>query len=282
VRVSHEALRDNFLGEFGWYDPYDKTSIPYDNIGHGTHVTGTICGKNGIGVYPDATWMACKGCHSMSCTFSALTACGQFVTCPTTPDGLTKDCAQAPHVVSNSWSFLRGNYLFDSMLNAWHTAQIIPVFSIGNDAFCNSAKSPGDRNVIGVGSTSLDDAISYFSSKGPSADGKIKPDIVAPGSAVRSAIHLSDDAYSFKSGTSMACPHTSGLVTMLKAYNPDLMFEDVLALLRDGADRGSLLWDGTICEEGEVGDEFPNNIFGHGRINALRSLQLLNGEEKAC
>lgn len=42
ARHTHQAIRDNFLGEYGWYDPYEKTPIPYDNNGHGTHVTGEI------------------------------------------------------------------------------------------------------------------------------------------------------------------------------------------------------------------------------------------------
>ena len=45
VRVTHEALKANFFGDFGWFDPYAKTPSPNDQNGHGTHVTGTIAGQ---------------------------------------------------------------------------------------------------------------------------------------------------------------------------------------------------------------------------------------------
>lgn len=35
VRYTHEALRDNWVGEYGWFDPYDKNALPMDLNGHG-------------------------------------------------------------------------------------------------------------------------------------------------------------------------------------------------------------------------------------------------------
>jgi subtilisin family serine protease len=65
--------------------------------------------------------------------------------------------------------------------------------------------------------------VSYFSSRGPTADGRKKPDLVAPGEQVLSAYHnynrrkpikqrIASDLYVEMSGTSMACPHVSGLL----------------------------------------------------------------------
>ncbi|ODM87317.1 Bacillopeptidase F [Orchesella cincta] len=62
VRGTHEALKDNFVGEYGWFDPSTSTPEPTDNNGHGTHTTGTIAGGKGIGVAPGAKWAACRGC----------------------------------------------------------------------------------------------------------------------------------------------------------------------------------------------------------------------------
>ncbi len=39
VRVTHEALKDNFVGQYGWFDPSTRTPAPTDNNGHGTHTT---------------------------------------------------------------------------------------------------------------------------------------------------------------------------------------------------------------------------------------------------
>ncbi|YCM46997.1 S8 family serine peptidase (plasmid) [Verrucomicrobiaceae bacterium 227] len=54
--------------------------------------------------------------------------------------------------------------------------------------------------------------VSYFSSRGPTADGRMKPDCVAPGERIMSANSGSITGYRSDSGTSMACPHVSGVV----------------------------------------------------------------------
>ncbi|CAL8075370.1 unnamed protein product [Orchesella dallaii] len=273
VRVSHEALRNNFLGEYGWFDPSTAEPLPTDRNGHGTHTTGTIAGSNGIGVAPGAKWMACRGCATSACSQSDLTMCGQFVACPTLADGSNPDCSKAPHVVSNSWGGGRGTTWFNPVIDAWVAAGLIPVFSIGNSGpRCNTANSPGDNaKVIGVGSTMESDAISFFSSIGPTTDLRMKPDISAPGSEVNSAYHTADNAYRVLSGTSMAAPHVSGVVALLLTRDSDLTAANVRDLLVRNTDK-ALVFSGLVCED--VPDsEFPNHVFGSGRLNALKSVQ---------
>jgi subtilisin family serine protease len=91
----------------------------------------------------------------------------------------------------------------------------------------NTMASVGDpanlEDCIAVGSVNADKphlyGISYFSSRGPTADGRMKPDVVAPGERITSC--NSDfkpggtgnkGPYRQDSGTSMACPHVSGLL----------------------------------------------------------------------
>jgi len=64
------------------------------------------------------------------------------------------------------------------------------------------------------------DKIAYFSSRGPTGDGRMKPDIVAPGYGVISCSHLDNDGYVSKDGTSMATPHVSGLIATLLHHYP--------------------------------------------------------------
>ena len=89
----------------------------------------------------------------------------------------------------------------------------------------NSAMSIGDpanlEECIAVGSVNADRphlyGISAFSSRGPTSDGRIKPDVVAPGERIRSCnsrfrVKQPQDLYREDSGTSMAAPHVSGLL----------------------------------------------------------------------
>ncbi|XP_052151102.1 subtilisin-like protease SBT3.8 [Oryza glaberrima] len=71
-----------------------------------------------------------------------------------------------------------------------------------------------------VGGEVLAPKISTFSSRGPSPllPQFLKPDVAAPGSNILAAVK---DSYKFQSGTSMACPHVSGVAALLKALHPD-------------------------------------------------------------
>jgi subtilisin family serine protease len=89
----------------------------------------------------------------------------------------------------------------------------------------NSPMSIGDpanlEDCIAVGSVNADRphlyGVSSFSSRGPTSDGRMKPDVVAPGERIRSCnsrfrIRPPRDLYREESGTSMAAPHISGLL----------------------------------------------------------------------
>jgi subtilisin family serine protease len=125
------------------------------------------------------------------------------------------DCSKAPHVVGNSWgSSLGGQDWYDDVITGWHAAEVIPVFSAGNaGSSCQTCGSPGDRNVISVAATDMDDEIAYFSSRGPGSAGANmqKPEISAPGVDVLSSYNTNDEAFAFLDGTSMASPHVRSI-----------------------------------------------------------------------
>lgn len=147
VRASHQDLAGNFVGaEYGWRDlTLFGTQTPRDDNGHGTHTMGTIVGANGIGVAPGAKWMACKALNAQGGGTNAnLLSCGQFMACPTLPNGQSPDCTKAPHVVCNSWGGGQANPFYNEVINAWHAAGIIPVFANGKFHIIRRMIAPSD------------------------------------------------------------------------------------------------------------------------------------------
>ena len=135
---------------------------------------------------------------------------------------------------------------------------VVVVNSAGNKDFWTKIDFPADGDsVIAVGAVSSEGTLAYFSSEGPTVDGRIKPDVVAMGTQVIS-VSLSDkeENYSSGNGTSFSCPMAAGVCALILEARPELGPMDVRDALRETADRA----------------DFPDNQYGWGLINAYDAI----------
>ncbi len=113
------------------------------------------------------------------------------------------------------------------------------------------APADGD-SVIAVGAVTSSGTYSYFSSPGPSYDGRIKPDICALGSSNHVVSSTSDTAYTSASGTSFSCPLSAGVAALVLSRVPSLTPMQVRDALRETASQAAA----------------PDNDYGWGILDA--------------
>jgi uncharacterized repeat protein (TIGR01451 family) len=241
--------------EGNWYCATNEGYVyPGDGYGHGTHTTGTMVGQNGIGVAPGAQWIAVKVFDNDGLTYDTWLHAGfQWLLAP------NGDSTLAPDVVNNSWgSSLSTDQEFLPDIRALQAAGIVPVFSAGNygprEATVSSPASLPTN--LAVGATDGDDQIAHFSSRGPSPWGEIKPEVVAPGVSIVSA--LPGGGLGIKEGTSMAAPHVAGVIALMLEANLTLTNEAIKAILTETAL--------------PLGSGHPNNDYGWGLVNAYAAV----------
>jgi hypothetical protein len=199
------------LKEYG-YDQDDPSTE--DDNGHGSHTSGTILGDGSgndfyIGVAPDALLYFAR-------------ILGE-ATLPSMVAALNWIVSKGVDVIN--LSFGGGDSPgYDVVETAFRNAVVnheIPCsISAGNEGADGyyTAGSPGTADeVITVGAldtsyTEYD--VAYFSSRGPSADDHLKPDVLAPGVEIVSCSRIGD-GYTTMSGTSMAAPHVTGAMALL-------------------------------------------------------------------
>jgi hypothetical protein len=252
------------------------SDAPCDNNSHGTHVTGTITGDDGgsnqIGVAPEAKWISAKGCESNQCSDTALVSSGQFMLAPTDLNGENPRPDMRPNIVNNSWGGANDtDPFYQAIVDGWVAAGIFTQFSNGNTdvgpAPCASTSNPGNLPAsYAAGAFDINNNIAAFSNRGPSAwpGSVIKPNISAPGVAVRSSVP--GGGYAAFSGTSMASPHVAGSVALLWSAAPELAgdIEATRALL----DQTAIDVENLTC--GGTADN--NNVWGQGRLDIFAAV----------
>lgn len=136
---------------------------------------------------------------------------------------------------------------------------VVPVAAAGNSRESSSwpvISTPADGDsVIAIGSIDPDSTLSSFSSTGPTADGRTKPDVVAQGRSVY--IASSRGGYGLSIGTSFSSPMVAGVVCQILQVNPNLNPYQVWEVLTSTADKSSS----------------PDSLYGWGIVNAWDAIK---------
>ena len=137
---------------------------------------------------------------------------------------------------------------------------MLMVASAGNSGSSPWKKvtSPGDAfNIISVGAATEVGEIGKFSSNGPTADGRTKPEVVSVG--VKKYTVGSSGRINRINGTSFAAPFMAGLITSLWSINPDLNKEQIIEIVKQSADKVKT----------------PDNVYGNGIPNFQTAMKVV-------
>ena len=248
-------------------DTFNTDPNPMDDVGHGTHVAGTIGarGNNGVGVV-GVNWrvslLACKflGAGGSGPTSAAIACLDYFAD--------LKDLGVNLVATNNSWgggAFEQA--LFDA-IDAHRQRGILFIAAAGNGGADNVGDDNDSEphypssfflpNIIAVAATTRTDARSSFSNFG-----RRSVHLGAPGSSILSTTPPAVppfNTYDTFSGTSMATPHVTGVAALLKAENPARDWIAIKNLILAGGDTKTSL----------------NNTVTGKRLNALAAMTCSN------
>lgn len=234
---------------------------------HGTHVAGIIAGNGSKykGMAPGAEIWSYKIFPTQPGESTESRGADAI-------EDVVKDMQQEKRlrIANCSWGSpsltLDGNSVVSEIAERGTKLGLVLVKSAGNDGIKRpgpgSITLPADArgDVIVVGASSRDStSVMPFSSRGPTSDGRPKPDILAPGEEIRSA--KPGGSYVKQSGTSMASPHIAGIAALILERYPKLQPLQVKRILMQSAKKLDY-------------SEFDKNAQGMGLVDAVKALQI--------
>jgi len=254
----------------GWYDLINGQTTPYDDHGHGTHCSSIAAGTgegNSIytGVAPGAALVGVKVLDANgSGTMSGVVAGINWAVANKNTYGI--------EVLNLSLGTSGSSDGTDSVSmaanNAYANGLVVCTIAGNEGPGKYTIGSPGAAaNVLTVGSMAdVSEGgfyLCYFSSRGPTADNRIKPDIVAPGYRITAAQAGTTNGYVEYSGVSEATPLVSGTAALVLDANPSATPSEVYSYITS-----------TAQDWGPTGQDID---YGYGRLDAFAAVRLAGG-----
>lgn len=312
IDYEHDAFEDPSVSEPGdthrkvtdYYVPMGASGDDSDqDINHGTHTSGTVAGDDGIWHVYDGDYSGSNGTYgphdgqAFDATLQVqdLSPDGYGVYPPNdTRDMYQEALDRGSWIHTNSWGSGGASYCMEAAATddfIWDNEDFLVVFAAGNSgAYYGALNCWGAaKNIITVGATEngyLREDVAYFSSRGPVDDGRLKPDVMAPGVDTWSALggdpYGETDEYVQYSGTSMATPTVAGSCALIRQYymdgwyptgssQPGNAFTPSAALIKATVINSAAEMTGSgAYDMGETW--YPNNNQGWGRVTLDESL----------
>jgi serine protease AprX len=243
-------------------------AAPFDGEGHGTHVAATAAGEGDAlpdrryrGVAPAAALVGVRVLDSQGFGSSSEFIAGlQWVVANRSTYGI-----EVVNASLGSEGCSNGSDAASAAVDNAVAAGLVVVVAAGNEgsASCTIGSPGAARDAITAGAMAdLSEngfTLASFSSRGPTADGRVKPDLVAPGVNIASSAANTSNQYAVGSGTSMAAPFVAGVAALMLDAGPALTPAGVKTRLTTTA----VDW-GTSGADAE---------YGHGRLDAYASIR---------
>jgi subtilisin family serine protease len=213
-----------------------------DDNGHGTHVAGILAGSGAAsggryeGVAPEALLYVAKVLRADGSGLMSHVMAGV--------EWAVDQGAQVINLSLGGIGPCNGTDALSELCDAAVEQGVVVCVAAGNAGPGAATVGPPGcaRQVITVGASTDTDEVANFSSRGPTLDGRVKPDLVFPGVGIVScrARNTSmgtplNEHYTTASGTSMATPHASGTAALLLEAAPSLTPAQIKALLQQTA-----------------------------------------------
>jgi serine protease AprX len=275
IDAAHQDLDEGKVLAF--HDLVRGLATPYDDNGHGTHVAATIAGDGDAradhlyrGVAPGAALVGVKVLdRNGSGPVSRIVAGIQWAV-----DNKSALGIEAINLSLGVAGCSDGSSSDSLAVNAAAAAGLVPAVAAGNEGpgTCTIG-SPGAATgaltvgaMADMGANGFDQA--YFSSRGKTADGRIKPDVSGPGVDITSAQAGTTTGYVSESGTSMATPFVCGLSLLMRDVAPALTPAQVKSKI------GATAIDWARGGDNKaVGSTGPDIDYGSGRLDGYAALE---------
>lgn len=232
---------NGYVDDMRGIDALAHDTDPMDIYFHGTHVAGIIAGvgnnnKGVTGVNWKAKMIPCQIGHDREVELSSALECMDYFLS-------LKEVGVDITVINHSWGGNAYSEIFYELLKQHKSAGILNVAAAGNKGRDNDSEpiypaSYDLANIISVANIDHNGELNVDSCWGLSS-----VDLAAPGEEIYSTMPTQtySTGYDYQTGTSMAAPHVTGALAMLKSSNPQLSAVDLKArIMADGKELTSL------------------------------------------